>query len=67
MATKLTDTEEGVLVQMVAGFHGKSPRPRAGILVPLNDKGALTAEVLRQIAAIRKLKGIRNNREEPVV
>jgi len=67
MATKLTDVDGMVKVEQLASFHGKRSMARGAEMVPKGDADALRAVIVKQIRALRTLKGVPLPPEEPVV
>lgn len=67
MATKLTDVGNEVKVEQLASFRGKRTMARGAVMVPKGDAAALEEEIVRQVRAIRTLKGIPVDPATPVV
>lgn len=66
MSTKVTNIGDMVLIQTVAGFHGKAPRTYGGVEVLRTDKDGIRAEIVKQGQAVRQLKGVHLDLKEPV-
>lgn len=67
MTTQLRDVGDMVEVTTVFGPGRRREIPRAPVLVPRDDVGAIRAEIVKQAIAARVAVGLNPQPQEPVV